>query len=199
MQEPVNVEASLVQIQKTTDEPGVVVKNSVNARTACTVAAPKLARLRIIEMRFQKLSRHRPGSESASCYQTGLPAGMRAGQSARGQVPEPCGSRRQGPPPLLSMFQVRFSEIVVLSAALIKSAKATAKDKIMSDLKNRFVILAISRFQMPRKALSIPLSQPPLLDFLQRPPLSFWNPPPYKEERGYRDSCVEQKNTGGSK
>src|SRR5216683_3590302 len=52
-----NVEASLVQIQKTTDEVGVVVKKTVYARTARPIAAPKLARLRIVKMRFEKLSR----------------------------------------------------------------------------------------------------------------------------------------------
>src|SRR5438046_7489940 len=93
------------------------------------------------------------------------------------------------------MSQVPFSEIVVLWAPLIESGKATAKDRMMSDLKNQFVILGISRFQRPQKDLSTPLSQPPLLDFLQRPPLGFWNPPPDKEERGDRDRCVEQKNT----
>src|SRR5712691_6087991 len=70
---------------------------------------------------------------------------------------------------------------------------------MMSDLKNRFIILRISRFHMPQKALSNSLSQPPLLDFLQRPPLGFWNPPPDKKERGDRDGCVEQKNTRSSK
>src|SRR5260370_181361 len=55
--EAMNDEASLVQIKKTTDEIGVVVKKTVYARTARPIAAPKLARLRIVKMRFEKLSR----------------------------------------------------------------------------------------------------------------------------------------------
>ena len=82
---------------------------------------------------------------------------------------------------------------------LTESGKGMAKYRMMSDLKNRFVVVGISRFQRPRKDLSTPLSQPPLLDFLQRPPLGFWNPPPDKEERGDRNGCVEQKNTRSSK
>src|SRR5260370_11233445 len=55
--EPMNVEPGLVQIQKTTNEIGVVVKKTAYARTARPIAAPKLARLRIVKMRFEKRGR----------------------------------------------------------------------------------------------------------------------------------------------
>jgi hypothetical protein len=42
------------------------------------------------------------------------------------------------------MSQVPFSEIVVLWAPLIERGKASAKDRMMSDFKNRFVFLGIS-------------------------------------------------------
>jgi hypothetical protein len=65
--------------------------------------------------RSWEVSLHRPGSESASCYRTGPPAGRRAGQSAQGPVPEPCDFRRQGQPPLLASPRCPKSRSVKLS------------------------------------------------------------------------------------
>src|SRR5713226_6342418 len=55
--QPVNVEASLVQIQEASDNVRVVVEESVHAGTTLTVTPPQLACFRIIEMHFKKLRR----------------------------------------------------------------------------------------------------------------------------------------------
>src|SRR5258708_1685305 len=65
-----NVEAGLVKIQKTTDEIDVVVKKAVYAGTARAIAAPKLTRLRIVEMRFEKLRRSLRAFEIARFIQS---------------------------------------------------------------------------------------------------------------------------------
>lgn len=70
------------------------------------------------------------------------------------EKPEPCGSMQQGPRPLPWNPRCPKSGSVKLSFSgrpLIESGKPTAKDRMMSDLKNRFVIFGICRFQRPGK------------------------------------------------